>query len=338
MEFIFWLSVTTIFYAYFGYPLALKLLSLFKGRKKSNSEAKLFSFSIIVTARNEESGIKEKIENCLEIINRYQKLGGQAELIVASDASEDRTEDIVNSFSEQKVRLVRSKVRKGKEFAQKLAVNSSKQEIVFFTDVRARLEPDALEKASSYFSDPQVGAISSKDVIVTEGESSGEGFYVRYEMLLRDLESKYFSLIGLSGSGFAVRRELCLEMEVDKPSDFSILLSARKAGLIGRQANDVTCHYKAVKTQEQEFERKIRTVLRGLTTFFATWDNSFFSKDPKFAWQLISHKLFRWLVPWGLVLATISLTLISQRTLFYHQFSCFDVFLLHFSAIWSIFW
>ena len=136
-------------------------------------------------------------------------------------------------------------------------------------------------------------------------------------MWLRSLESDVYSLIGLSGSGFAVRREFCLEMREDIPSDFALLLQARKAGLRGVQADDIECRYHAVKTEEQEFSRKVRTVLRGITAFFKAWDSSLITKDPVFAWQLLSHKIGRWLVPINMIIASVGVLILSTCSGFY---------------------
>jgi len=321
LEIIFWISGISVFYAYFGYPLVLSFL----GKKEQEISVDNFetkTFSIVVTARNELAGIEEKILNSLELIDAYKKQSsGKAELIVASDCSDDGTDEIVESYADRGVKLFRSEERKGKEFAQKNSLTLATGEIIFFTDVRARLESDALILANQYFQDASVGAISTNDIVEVQGQSSGEGFYVKYEMLLRKLESRFCSLIGLSGSGFAVRKSICSEMSTDVPSDFSLILAARANGLKGVQADDITCTYKAAKTEEQEFNRKTRTVLRGITTFFKAYDFKSISKDMVFAWQMLSHKLCRWLVPWQLILIAISLLCLMFQSGIYLFFS-----------------
>jgi cellulose synthase/poly-beta-1,6-N-acetylglucosamine synthase-like glycosyltransferase len=316
--FLTWLSIISILYAYFGYPAILNFLPK-KEPFTPPETPKHPYFSIIVTARNEESGIEKKIKNCIELKKHYEsKAKGNAEVIIASDASEDKTDQILKSWSDKGVRLVRSDERGGKEKAQKMAATQAEGEIVFFTDVRAELDKDALVKFSNYFQDPTVGAVSTNDVVVQSEEGgSGEGFYVKYEMWLRKLESEFCSLIGLSGSGFAVKREFCLEMQVDICSDFALLLQTRKAGLRGVQADDIECRYHAVKTEEQEFSRKVRTVLRGIATFFKGWDSSLISRDPVFVWQLLSHKIGRWLVPINMIIASIGILILATCSWFY---------------------
>ena len=100
-------------------------------------------------------------------------------------------------------------------------------EILIFTDLSAELEPEALQNIVRPFADPTIGAVSSSDVVETEG---GEGRYVRFEMALRQLESRATTIVGLSGSFFAARRALCTPWPSDLASDFRMALEAATRG------------------------------------------------------------------------------------------------------------
>ena len=340
-EYIFWISCFGVFYAYFGYPLLLWVLIKFRNK----GEARIEKFeqwprlSVIITCRNEAGVVREKIENTLSLL--YQ--GKQAEfagveIIVASDASDDGTDEVVREFSGRGVKLVRVEQRNGKEFAQREAIRTATGEILFFTDAKTRLEVDALQNAIKYFADKNVGAISSFDKIENDDQTqSGEGFYVRYEMWLRKLESEYYSLIGLSGSGFAVRREVCDQFRIDIPSDFNSLINAIRLGYVGKLGMDVVCSYRAVQTAKQEFNRKVRTVLRGITTLFSCSEFLNFIKYPKIAFELVSHKVFRWSVPWFCILAMLSAFNLAETSSFYALISALIIaFLLCAAgAAWS---
>ncbi len=299
-----------VFYAYFGYPLVLWLLILRKEKISSaqeKKEAPLPSVAVVITVHNEEAVIVEKLENTLSLNYGDSTVSAsKVDIVVASDGSTDKTEELVKDFAAKGVRLLSLEKSQGKEFAQKLAVENTEAEILFFTDAKTILEKDALINGVKYFNDSEVGALSSTDrIIANDGKSSGEGFYVKYEMWLRKLESRFCTLIGLSGSCFAVRRQVCEPFRTDIPSDFAVLLRARERGFRGVLGDDVICSYKAVKTEKQEFNRKVRTVLRGITTFFARLEVLNSSKDPLFVFELVSHKLCRWLVPWSLLLAVV---------------------------------
>lgn len=304
------LSFALIAYGYFGYPVILSFLPTRRRRDKSLSAPK--SFSVIIAARNEEGVIAERIEN---VLNASVPPDALVEYLVCSDASDDRTHEIVQSFASRGVRLVVSPERKGKEFAQALAVKASTSEILVFTDAKVKTESDILLKLSEHFRDPEVGGVSSIDKVeAPPGGGSGEGMYVQYEMWLRELESGFNSLVGLSGSCFAVRREAAQNLREDIPSDFALLIEIIKQKKIGVMAEDVVCTYRAVKTEEQEFARKVRTVLRGISTLFSAKEVLDFNKFGIFSWQIASHKLGRWLVPWFLIIGTLGAFKLSETS------------------------
>ncbi len=292
---IFWGSLIFIFYAYFGYFFILKVISLFVHRKVKK-EFITPNISIIITAHNEEERIREKIENTLAITYPEEK----REIIVASDCSTDGTDDIVRSFAPNGVKLVRTEERKGKEFAQGQAVKEAKGEILVFTDVATIIKKNTITEMINNFADPSVGCVSSEDKTLNEdGNIEGEGLYVKYEMKLRQLESKVHSLVGLSGSFFAARKSVCQDWRADLQSDFNTLFNAIKMGLRGISEPLAVGIYKNVRNPKKEFERKVRTVVRGLNVFFTNYKlqstNNYF-----FSFQLLSHKLCRWLVPFAL--------------------------------------
>jgi len=132
---------------------------------------------------------------------------------------------------------------------------------------------------------------------------SGEGAYVRYEMWLRTLESRVNTLIGSSGSFFAARRQVCSRWAADRQSDFSTVLNAVQMGLRGVLDVRSVGYYRNLADDRREFDRKVRTVARGIAVLIdnASMLNPF--RYGLFSWQLASHKLCRWLVPVAMVSA-----------------------------------
>ena len=151
-EIIFWASVALISYAYVGYPLALAVLSLVRARRVAKADVSPPA-TFIITAYNEEKRIAEKLENTLKLV--YPR--GKLEIIVASDCSSDKTDEIVNSYGSRGIRLVRASVRKGKEAAQKLAVEAAKGEVLVFSDVATILPEHGVLSIVKNFHDPSVG-------------------------------------------------------------------------------------------------------------------------------------------------------------------------------------
>jgi hypothetical protein len=204
-------------------------------------------------------------------------------------------------------------VRRGKEFAQKCAVDQAHGEILVFSDVATLLESQGIQKIVANFADPTVGCVSSEDRFVDrQGQVSGEGVYVKYEMFLRRLESQVFSVVGLSGSFFAARREVCLKMAVDLQSDFNTLLNSLKLGFRGISDPQSLGYYENIADEKKEFQRKVRTIVRGM--FVLKGNLSVFNpiEYGLFSWELFSHKLCRWLVPFFMIMLFISNGIISK--------------------------
>lgn len=302
LEYLFWLSIIFILYAYMGYPLLLMFMSKVRNRTVVKGDI-IPNVSFIITAYNEEKRIQEKIEDTLK--QEYPK--AKLEIIIASDCSVDRTDEIVKSYESQGIRLVRASERRGKEATQKLAIDTATGDIFVFSDVATMLSSHGIRNIVRNFKDPTVGCVSSEDRFVdADGKVSGEGAYVKYEMKLRNLETKVNTLVGLSGSFFAARKEVCQDWAVDLQSDFNTLLNTVKTGLRGVSDPESIGYYKNIIDEKKEFERKVRTVIRGISVFMKSLSllNPF--RYGLFSWQLFSHKLCRWLVPFAMILVLVS--------------------------------
>ena len=299
---LFWLSLAFIFYAYAGYPLVLLLLSAIRNRPVQTAPV-CPRVSFIITAYNEEKRIHDKLTNTLRLDYPRDRM----EIVVASDCSTDGTDDIVRSFQTSGVRLIRANRKGGKEAAQQLAVESTDGEILVFSDTATILEPQAVSSIVKNFADESVGCVSSVDRFIDgDGAVSGEGAYVRYEMWLRRLETRVNTLVGLSGSFFAARRIVCREWAPDLQSDFNTLLSSVRLGLRGVADPDSVGYYHNLLDQRKEYERKVRTVVRGISVFMRSVSLLNPLRYHLFAWQLFSHKLCRWLVPFAMIAALVA--------------------------------
>ena len=298
MEFIFWLAAVGSIYSYFLYPLTLLLLP---PRRKwmASTSYELPMVTMIITAHNEEQRIIEKLKNTLQIDYPVEKL----EIIVASDASSDATDEIVKSYISHGIKLVRADERKGKEYAQWHAIQAAHGDVLVFSDVATRIPADGIRLITRNFADLKVGAVSSEDRFISDsGKVIGEGAYVKYEMWLRRLESTANSLVGLSGSFFAARRAICKDWDIKVPSDFNTALNSARQGYVAVSDPEVHGYYADIKDSQREYQRKLRTVIRGITAIFVAPQvlNPF--RFGMFSYQVWSHKILRWLVPWFLLL------------------------------------
>jgi cellulose synthase/poly-beta-1,6-N-acetylglucosamine synthase-like glycosyltransferase len=310
IKILFLAAVGLIFFSYFGYPLSIYFISLI-WEKRVKKAAISPNVTLIITAYNEENRIKQKLENTLNL--EYPKI--KLHVIVVSDGSTDRTNAIVKDYEKNGFELLAITERRGKENAQKEAVNRAKGEVLVFTDVATQLSPEGLKEIVSNFADPSVGCVSSEDKLIgKDGKPSGEGFYVRYEMWLRRLESRVNSLVGLSGSFFAARKAVCEDFSGELQSDFRTVLNSMKLGLRGVSDPRAIGYYLDISDEKLEFDRKVRTVVRGLTVFFRHLEFLNVFRHGLFSYQYLCHKLFRWLVPVFLCIAFISNLILAARS------------------------
>lgn len=298
---VFWISLVGCVYSYAIYPALLRLVPARKRPVESGWVGSPPLVSLIVACRNEAGRLRHKLDNALAI--DYPGL----EILVASDASDDGSDDIVREYAARGVRLVRSPERRGKEFAQGLAISESTGDVLVFSDAGTDLPPDSIRWMVGNLDDPTIGAVSSEDRFVTEdGRVAGEGAYVRYEMWLRRLESQRAGLVGLSGSFFGVRRSVLGPWNANIPSDFACALHAVMAGTRAVADARVVGIYRDIKDPAREFSRKVRTAVRGMTAVAVMRGvlNPF--RYGLFAFQVWGHKILRWLVPWFMLLLLVS--------------------------------
>ena len=314
-EALFWLSAFGVFYAFVGYPLAIGILAGVSPRpvKKESITPKV---SLIICAYNEDAVIREKIENSLKLDYPKERL----EVIVASDCSTDRTNQIVSEYANRGVRLLTLPERKGKTAAQNLAVSKAEGEIIVFSDASILLEPDSIRKLVRNFSDPTVGCVSCEDktISIRDGKAvEDEGLYVRYEMAVRRWESRFGSIVGASGCFYGLRKPLWRQPEDFLVVDFTTALDVRELGYRTVSEPEAIAYVKTVASPEKEFARRVRTATRGLVGLLHKRRllNPF--RFGFFAFQLASHKLLRFLVPGLLILLLISNVMLAGAGLIY---------------------
>lgn len=292
---LFWIAAGFLAYTFVGYPVLMALVGLLRRRPVRRAPITP-PVTVIIPAYNEEARIGPKLEQTLALDYPPEL----RQIIVVSDGSTDRTNDIVRGFADRGVELLALPERMGKHHGQTLAVERGRGEVMVFTDSSVSLEPGALRQIVSNFADPTVGCVSSEDHVSVPGERwMGERVYVSLEMKLRRLEARAGSLVGLSGSFCAVRREVCRPWNPSQSSDFFLPLNAASLGL--RAVVDPACRgsYGLVRGERAELSRKVRTIVHGIDVLFSRAHllNPF--RYGFFSVQLISHKLFRWLLPFA---------------------------------------
>ena len=316
MVILFWSALAFVVYTLVGYPTLLWLVSLVRRRTDQQGDIEP-TVSVIIVGHNEASTIADKIKNTLAFDYPKEKL----EIVVGSDGSTDATVAIVRSFAGQGVKLLESVERRGKHYMQMAARDVARGEILVFTDASILVEPQVLRRMVSHFADSSVGAVSSVDQLLdAKKDWVGEHFYVYGEMGLRHLEARVSSLVSLSGALFSARRSLCDTWYPDQSSDFFLALNAVACGLRAVQDSECRARLGIVRSEKAEQSRKVRTIVHGLVVFFSHWKLVNPIRYGLFSWQLVSHKLCRWLLPFGIIAVFVSNLFLWQVGPFYQLF------------------
>jgi len=308
------IPIATLAYAYVVYPLVLWVLSLSLRRPMPEMSSEEWpTVSVSLPAYDEEGAIEGALDALLDVDYPPDRL----QILVTSDASEDRTDEIVRGYAARGVELLRLDARGGKTAAENAAVERLRGEIIVNTDASIRILPGSIKPLVAALADPEVGVASGRDISVgADGTDAGLGEtgYVGYEMWVRALESRLGSIIGASGCFYATRREL---FEIPVPDtlsrDFAAALKARLKGFRSVHVPDAVCVVPRTGSARVEYRRKVRTMARGLGTLwhYRPLLNPF--RYGGFALALISHKLCRWLVPPLLPLGAIGVALLAVQ-------------------------
>jgi cellulose synthase/poly-beta-1,6-N-acetylglucosamine synthase-like glycosyltransferase len=297
-------SVTVIAFIYAGYPALMFLLGFLFRRPVRRADISP-RVSLIIAAYNEERDLKAKLENALALDYPHDRL----EIIVASDCSSDRTDEIARSFSDRGVILYRQPERFGKTVAQNRAVRISSGEILVFSDATTIYEPDVLRKLVRNFADPEVGCVAGQLVYV-DGKASAVGkgcrSYWGYEKFLKRCESQVGSLIGVSGCLYAVRRSCHARLANDMIDDFVIATEIHLQDLrTVYEPQAIACEDTNHRTKD-EFRMRVRVIKQTMSALHRYREVLNPARHGMFAVQLIAHKLLRYGVWVPLIAAFIA--------------------------------
>jgi glycosyltransferase involved in cell wall biosynthesis len=284
---LFWGSLGALAWTHAGYPAAAAALARIRPRRVRKEDVAP-SVSLIVTAHNEEEVIRQKLENLLAFDYPADRL----EVVVASDASTDRTDAIVEELAarEPRLRLLRCP-RAGKVAAQNRAVEGTDSEIVAFSDANSLWKPDALRKLIRNFADPDVAYVCGRLALESSNGANREGVYWRYELWTREQESRLGSITAGNGAIYAVRRsDYVMEHRFGHDLGFPYLMVQR-----GRRAvydPEAVAVERPAAEPEDELGRKVRIHAR-------VWGHILTGRilrptDPLYMAQLASHRLLRY--------------------------------------------
>ncbi len=287
--------------------LMLRIRRIFKGER-----AELFydiehlpGCTLLIAAYNEEDFITEKIRNTLAL----EYPDGKLEIIFITDGSTDRTPDILKEYKQ--IMVLHQDKRKGKVAAMHRAMEYVKTEIIIFTDANTLLNKDALIKISRHYADEKVGGIAGEKRVHSnekaDAGAAGEGFYWKYESLLKKWDSELYSTIGAAGELFSVRRNLYSPISDDTILDdfmISMLIAAKGYRIVYEP--EAFAIETASENISEELKRKVRIAAGGIQSVLRLKALLNIFKYGLLSFQYISHRVLRWTItPFLLIIVLI---------------------------------
>lgn len=316
---VFWLALGLIAWGLVGFPLVLLLRGVL--RRPVQKAAITPRASLVIVAHNEAATIATKLENVYALDYPADRL----EVIVASDGSDDGTNEIVASFVDRGLRLL-TFPRSGKIPALNAAVAQATGDVLVFSDANSIYDPGALRALVAPFADPTVGAVGGDQRYVsskgnraagTHVASFGERLYWSFDRLLKVMQSRAGHMTSATGAIHAIRRALFVPVPLGVSDDFVISTRAISQGYRLVFERNAIAYEMVAPTYRAEFNRKLRVIVRGLHGLWAVRDLFNPVRHGFYSVQIFSHKLLRWSICWlAIVLFVASLSLYTAGTFY----------------------
>lgn len=299
MDILLWSAAALIAYTYIGYPVLITFLSFFIKTRVNAAEIEPY-VTLLIAAYNEEKDIAKKLDNSLALDYPKEKL----EIVVASDGSTDRTDEIVKGYeqNEEGVRVVLHRVegRLGKTAAQNSAVRIARGDIIIFSDAASLYDPNAVHALVRNYANPAVGAVSGMYRYINKTDGSVGTATIRFwnfENFIKGRQTRIKTITGCCGCIYSVRKDAYTELPSNIISDLVEPLTILKKGYRIVFEPEARAYEETTEKPKDEFRMRVRVIVRGMNglLYMRTLLNPF--RYPFVSFQLISHKILRWLVP-----------------------------------------
>ncbi len=294
-----WMGLFIVAYTFIGYGFLLfilvKIKRIFKKPEQLLPGLDLPNVTILIAAYNEEALIEEKVENTLSL--DYPK--DRIQIIIITDGSTDQTAEKVSKYNT--VLLLHSDIRAGKMAAIKRAMPFVSGEVILFTDANTFLNKPAVKELVKHYQNPKVGAVAGEKRILVEeiadASSAGEGFYWKYESMLKKWDYELYSNVGAAGELFSIRTELYEPVESDTIiDDHMIAMRIAEKGYIIAYEPLAYAMETASANSKEELKRKIRIAAGGIQSILRLKKAANPFNYPALTFQYISHRVLRWTI------------------------------------------
>lgn len=300
-------SVLWLVYTYLGYPIVLWLVGLARRVKPARREDVFPSVSVLISARNEERDIGWKVTETLA-----WEYPGVLQVLVASDASDDRTDEVVRSVRDPRLRLVRMERRGGKARALNRLAELASGELLFFTDANAHIGPQSLARMVRHFADSGTGCVTGHSYSDAAAAENGTSIYWGHELLVKSLESRLGAVLACDGAIFCMRRSLFRPLSPELANDLELPLLVFDAGYKVVLEPRASVSEKDTISPRQEFSRRRRICGQGALTMVRLRRVLLGARGMQF----LSSKVLRWFTAVPLAMLLIASAALMHRPVF----------------------
>jgi len=309
---LFWAAFGIMLYHWVAFPVILWLWGKVSPRRyRPEPRPEPFKVSVLMAVYNEEGIIAEKMKNVLATDYPADKM----EVLIGSDNSTDRTDEIIRSFNNPRVRLIHYNQQAGKTVVQNRLLLEAAGDVILCTDADSILTPASLRLMLEQMRDPKVAVVNPRYARVNKDGNAAESFYDRWETKVKELEGRLGAMVGCNAYANMIRREVADPIPDDTNLD-DFVLGIRPF----RRGYDVVTEPRALvvtqtETEKLEFWRKAR-ISRGNVQALLRFADLLLPKYGVKAWVYFSHKVLRMLVPF-LLLAMLVGSALRTANLFF---------------------
>jgi len=312
MSFLLYFLLFLVVYVYFGYVVFILILSRVVHRPILKREITP-TVTLMIAAYNEEKGIAQKLSESLLLDYPREQLS----IVVVSDGSTDRTDEIVRSYASKGVRLIRVEGRVGKTEARNEALKQVTTEIVLFSDGTTEYQPDIIRQMVKNFADPSVGMVTAQLIYRDEKTSqmgAGQKLFWRYESMVKEAQTRLGTLTGSVGCATAFRRELYSPLPPNIIEDFTEPLTFVLKGQRVVYEPLAICYEVPTKKSSNEWKMRVRVIRGGMVGMLYARKVLNPLRFPAASFQLLSHKILRWFVPvFGILIFPVNLLAMEEN-------------------------
>lgn len=321
-QILFFFCLFLLLYTYAIYPAMVRWLA--DQRKAVEKESIIASWPrlvVLLSAFNEEQIIEEKIDS---VFNTDYPLE-QLTMLIGSDCSSDKTDALIRQKQEEYPGIVfhRMEQRSGKANVLNQLRKEAQDlgDILVLTDANVLFRKNTLVEIIRPFKDEKVGQVAAniQNYQVTNEEiGSEEEYYIGRENQTKHAEGVLWgSMMGAFGACYAIRAASMPEVPANfLMEDFFISLHILSKGQKAVMAPKAVVMEDIPGSIAQEYQRK-RRISAGNFQNLWYYRSLLLKRFFPVGFVFLSHKILRWLGPFFLILAGISLVLLAMQSSIY---------------------